>query len=72
MARKKATSKVKETSTDGTSTEPSNPWYKIWPKDVVDKHVQRQAANKELMQHKINHKKQRLFNNGVPPEKHSH
>ena len=56
-----------EASTDGASR---NPWYTIWPKHVVNKHIARQAENKALIQHKITHKKQRLTNGGVPPEKH--
>lgn len=50
----------------------SNPWYKIWPKAVVDKHLMRQAQNREMATHKATHKKQRMVNNGVPPEKQSH
>lgn len=51
--------------------EQENPWYKIWPKSVVDKHIKRQADNVELRKQKVAHKKQRLSNNGVPPEKHA-
>lgn len=70
--RKTAAKKAEVVETPSAPEEDlSNPWYKIWPKAVVDKHLLRQAQNKEFINQKIAHKKQRLVNNGVPPEKHA-
>ena len=40
-----------------------------WPKDVIEKHHQRQEAAKKISEMKIEQKRQRLIKNGVPAEK---
>lgn len=46
-------------------------WTHRWPKAVVEKHQQRQEAAQRLIALQVEQKKQRLINNGVPPEKRS-
>jgi hypothetical protein len=51
--------------------EPQEEWTHRWPKEVVEKHQQRQEAAQQLIALQVEQKKQRLINNGVPPEKRS-
>ena len=51
--------------------EDSPNWAKRWPKEVVQKHLQRQEALKKERELRIEHKKQRMINRGVPAEKRS-
>lgn len=59
-AKKKATPPVEP---------PEEKWEYHWPKEIVEKHAQRQEKIKELAALRVAQKQQRLINNGVPPEK---
>lgn len=40
-----------------------------WPTFVVEKHLKRQQEAREIVAQKVEQKRQRLANNGIPPEK---
>lgn len=63
-AAKKAPKKVVEEQI------PEEEWTHRWPKAVVEKHIKRQEEARQLVALKVEQKKQRLINNGIPPEKH--
>lgn len=56
---------------EGTGEVPSLKLEKEWPDRIVEKHAARYAANKEWLKQQRDAKKQRLIDNGVPPEKQS-
>jgi hypothetical protein len=55
----------------GTGEVPSLKLERDWPERIIDKHKARWEENQQRLEGLRNEKKQKMIDNGVPPEKHS-
>jgi hypothetical protein len=67
--RKRAAKKAVKKQAPPVESPQEEEWNYHWPKEIVEKHKQRQEVIKQAAVLRVEQKQQRMINNGVPSEK---